>query len=157
MWRLEISLFGILFAVIFAEVTVVPSIWTPLRVDFFIGMIIGQIIYMPFSRGFPFVIISALILEAFSGARIGLISLLYILAFLAVDMLKSIVYLENIYTQIIIGFVLYLLMVLATMILVDIGAPEEKAIGMIVGAFFSGLVTPVMVYMVYRLKTAYEQ
>ena len=54
MWRLQISFFGILFAIIFMEVTVIPSIWANLRVDFFIGMIIGQIIYISFSQGFPF-------------------------------------------------------------------------------------------------------
>ncbi|MDX9763027.1 MAG: hypothetical protein RBT82_13335, partial [Desulfomonilia bacterium] len=92
-WKFQISLFGILFAVILMEATVIPAVWAPLRVDFFIGMIIGQIIFVPFSQGFPFVILGSLILQAFSGARLGLIPLLYIFIFLAIEMLKNFIYL----------------------------------------------------------------
>ena len=156
MWRLQISLFGILFAVIFLEATIIPSIWAPLRVDFFIGMIIGQIIYIPFSQGFPFVILSALILQAFSGARLGLIPLLYILIFLAIGFLKNLVYLENTYTQIVMGIGFYLVLIVGAVIFVDINALEGKAGSLIIGALLSGCVSPAMVYTVCRLQMAYE-
>ena len=115
-----------------------------------------QIIYMPFSQGFPFVILSALILQAFSGARIGLIPLLYILTFLAIDMIKNMIYLENIYTQIVVGMGFYLVITFCTVILTDTGALEGRALPLIVGAVLSGCISPAMVYIVCRLKVAYE-
>jgi hypothetical protein len=156
MWRLQISLFGILFAIILAEATIIPSIWAPLRVDFFIGMIIGQIIYIPFSQGFPFVILSALILQAFSGARLGMIPLLYILSFLAIEFLKNLVYLENSYTQIVLGIGFYLVLMFITAVFTDLNALEGKAVPLIAGALFSGGATPAIVKIVYRLQLTYE-
>lgn len=156
MWRLQTSLFGILFAIILLEATIIPSIWAPLRVDFFIGMIIGQIIYIPFSQGFPFVILSSLILQAFSGARLGLIPLLYILAFLSIEFLKNLVYLENTYTQIVMGIGFYLVLMVVAVIFTDISTLEGKAASLIIGALLSGCVSPAMVYIVCRLQIAYE-
>ncbi|MFY9399427.1 MAG: hypothetical protein WAR22_13795, partial [Desulfomonilia bacterium] len=66
-WKYQISLFGILLAAVCLEATIIPSVWSPLRVDFFIGMIIGQIIFIPFSPGLVFVIVGSLVLQAFSG------------------------------------------------------------------------------------------
>lgn len=156
MWRLQISLFGILFAIVLVEATIIPSIWAPLRVDFFIGMIIGQIIYIPFSQGFPFVILSSLILQAFSGARLGLIPLLYILTFLAIEFLKNLVYLENTFTQLVMGIGFYLALMVVTAIFTDISLFEGKAASLIIGALLSGCVSPAMVYTVRRLQIAYE-
>ena len=156
MWRLQISFFGILFAIILMEVTVIPSLWAPLRVDFFIGMIIGQIIYIPFSQGFPFVILASLILQAFSGARLGLIPLLYILVFLAIEFLRNLVYLENTFTQLVMGIGFYLALMVVGVIFTDISTIEGKMVPLIVGALLSGFVSPAMVYIVCRLQTAYE-
>ncbi|MBN2297281.1 MAG: hypothetical protein JXM72_01735 [Deltaproteobacteria bacterium] len=138
------------------EVTVIPSIWTDLRVDFFIGMIIGQIIYIPFSQGFPFIILSALILQAFSGARIGLIPLIYILVFLSLDMIKNLVYFENVYTQMMLGFVCYLVLICVSLIFTGSSALEGKALSLLFGAILSGAISPAMVYIVCRLQTIYE-
>ena len=118
-WKVQISLFGILFVAILMEATVIPAVWAPLRVDFFIGMIIGQIIFVPFSQGFPFVILGSLILQAFSGARLGLIPLLYIFIFLAIEVLKNFIYLENAYTQALLGIFFYFLFVVAMAFLSD--------------------------------------
>ena len=156
MWRLQISLFGILFAIVFLEATIIPFIWPPLRVDFFIGMIIGQIIYIPFSQGFPFIILASLILQAFSGARLGLIPLLYILAFLGIDFLKNVVYLENVYSQMVLGMVFYLIIAIITLVLTDTTALTGRAVPVLAGAILSGVFCPAMVYIVCRLKTAYE-
>ncbi len=156
MWRLQISFFGILFAIILMEVTVIPCLWAPLRVDFFIGMIIGQIIYIPFSQGFPFVILASLILQAFSGARLGLIPLLYILVFLAIEFLRNLVYLENTFTQLVMGIGFYLALMVVGVIFTDISTIEGKMVPLIVGALLSGFVSPAMVYIVCRLQTAYE-
>lgn len=139
------------------EATVIPSIWAPLRVDFFIGMIIAQIIYIPFSQGLPFVVLATLILQAFSGARLGLIPLLYIAAFLAMDVIKNLVYLENSYSQMVLGACFALALSLIAAFLTDIAALEGTVFPMIVGAVFSGLVSPAMVYIVCRLQIAYEQ
>ena len=156
MWRLQISLFTILFAMIFVEASVLPFIWADLRVDFFIGMIIGQIICIPFSQGFPFVILSALILQAFSGARIGLIPFAYILVFLFLDTVKNLVYFENIYTQMVLGFICYLVLTGIFLIFADTPALGGKALPLVFGAVLSGAISPAMVSIVCRLQTVYD-
>lgn len=155
-WKLQISLFGILFAAILLEVSVIPAIWSPLRVDFFIGMIIGQIIFIPFSQGFPFVILGSLVLQAFSGARLGLIPLLYIFTFMAVEMLKNLIYLENAYIQALLGILFYCLLAAATAFLADFAYLQGITVPLIAGAVMTGFVSPIMVYIVGRLQMAYE-
>ena len=141
---------------IFVEASVIPFIWADLRVDFFIGMIIGQIICIPFSQGFPFVILSALILQAFSGARIGLIPLVYILVFLFLDNIKKLVYFENRYTQMVLGFICYLALTGFFLIFADTSALHGKALSLLFGAVLSGAISPAMVSIVCRLQTVYE-
>lgn len=155
-WKLQISLFGILFVVILLEATVIPAIWAPLRVDFFIGMIIGQIIFIPFTQGFPFVILGSLILQAFSGARLGLIPLLYIFTFMAVEVLKNLIYLENAYVQAFLGVLFYCFIAAATAFLTDFGYLRGLTPSLVAGAVLTGCVSPMMVYIVGRLHTAYE-
>ncbi|HON38457.1 MAG: hypothetical protein QM299_10995 [Pseudomonadota bacterium] len=156
MWKFQISLFGILFVAILMEATVIPAVWAPLRVDFFIGMIIGQIIFVPFSQGFPFVILGSLILQAFSGARLGLIPLLYIFIFLAIEVLKNFIYLENAYTQALLGIFFYFLFVVAMAFLSDFSYLKGTTSPLAAGAVLTGCLSPMMVYIVGRLQTVYE-
>jgi hypothetical protein len=155
-WKFQISLFGILFVAILMEATVIPAVWAPLRVDFFIGMIIGQIIFVPFSQGFPFVILGSLILQAFSGARLGLIPLLYIFIFLAIEVLKNFIYLENAYTQALLGIFFYFLFVVAMAFLSDFSYLKGTTSPLAAGAVLTGCLSPMMVYIVGRLQTVYE-
>ena len=155
-WQFQISLFGILFAAILMEATVIPAVWAPLRVDFFIGMIIGQIIFVPFSQGFPFVILGSLILQAFSGARLGLIPLFIIVIFMAIEVLKNFIYLENVYTQAALGILFYCLFAVATAFLADFSYLKGATSPLAAGAVFTGCVSPMMVYIVGRLQTVYE-
>lgn len=155
-WKFQISLFGILFAAILMEATVIPAVWAPLRVDFFIGMIIGQIIFVPFSQGFPFVILGSLILQAFSGARLGLIPLLYIIIFMTIEVLKNFIYLENVYTQAVLGILFYCLFAVATAFLSDFSYLKGITSPLAAGAVLTGCLSPMMVYIVGRLQTAYE-
>lgn len=156
LWKFQISLFGILFAVILLEASIIPAAWAPLRVDFFIGMIIGQIIFVPFSQGFPFVILGSLILQAFSGARLGLIPLLYIFTFMAIEVLKNLIYLENAYIQASLGVLFYCLIAAATAFLTDFAYIKGITVPLVVGALLTGFVSPMMAYVVGRLQMAYE-
>jgi len=156
MWRIQISLLGILFFIIFIETSVIPFISQGLRVDFFIGMIIALVIYAPFSRGFIFVIISTLFLQAFTGARLGYISLFYMIAYLGLDLLKNIIYLESFTVQFLIGASFQVFIVFLAAIIVGMDVFPVGIYSLMTGAFFTGIVTPVMVYIVYRLQIAYE-
>lgn len=154
-WKFQISLFGILFLVILLEVSIIPAVYTPLRVDFLIGMVIGQIIYVPFSQGFPFVILASLIIQAFSGARIGLLPLLYIALFLALDMLKDLIYLENVFTQAVLGIFFYGILAVAAASFSDSTALDDRIFILIAGMVATGAVSPLMAAVVGRLQAAY--
>lgn len=142
--------------VLLFEVTVVPSLWAPLRIDFFIGMIIGQVIFVQFSQGFSFVVFATLLLQAFSGARLGLIPLVYIAIFLAVDLLRNVIYLENVFTQALLGIIFFWIITSITALITGSYLLEEMNISLIVGLILTGFVTPVMASIVGRLQTAYE-
>ncbi|MDT8271836.1 MAG: hypothetical protein RRA35_01455 [Desulfomonilia bacterium] len=156
MWKLQISLFGILFVVIFVEATVIPHVWSPLRVDLFIGMIIGLIIHTPYSQGFPFVILASLFLQAFSGARLGYLPLLYVFTYLCIDLLKNIVYLENVFTQLTIGFLFFLVTTTAVVASVQGSIIDTNLGALLFGAVLTGSMSPIMATLVRHLKSTYE-
>ena len=156
MWKLQISLFGILFVVIFVQATIVPLVWSPLRIDLFIGMIIGLIIHTPYSQGFPFIILASLVLQAFSGARLGYLPLLYVFTYLCIDLLKNIVYLENVFTQLIIGFLFYLITTMAVFASMHVSIIDMNLGILFFGALVTGCMSPVMTSLVSHLKSTYE-
>jgi hypothetical protein len=156
MLRTQISLLGIIFLSVFIETVLVPDVWNALRVDLFIGVIIGIIIHMGFSNGLVFVLVTSLFLQAFSGARPGLIPMIYLCTFLAVDLLKGIVYLENVFTQLILSLVIYVLAASLLIVSMDLKITQVELISLTIGAVLTGLVSPLMVTLVERMKKAYE-
>lgn len=154
-WKLQISLLGIFVAALMMEVSIIPSVWAPLRVDFLIGMIIGQIVFIPFSQGFPFVIIASLLIEAFSGARVGLLPLLYIAVFLATDFLKEVIYLENVFIQGFLGVFFYVVIAGATAMITGATFLEDMIIPLVAGMAMTGALSPVMAALVGRLQASY--
>ncbi len=154
-WKLQISLLGIFIAALMMEVSIIPSLWAPLRVDFLIGMIIGQIVFIPFSQGFPFVILASLLIEAFSGARVGLLPLLYIAVFLATDFLKEVIYLENVFIQGFLGVFFYVVIAGATAMITGATFLEDMIIPLIAGMAMTGALSPVMAALVGRLQASY--
>lgn len=154
-WKLQISLLGIFIAALMMEVSIIPSVWAPLRVDFLIGMIIGQIVFIPFSQGFPFVILASLLIEAFSGARVGLLPLLYIAVFLATDFLKEVIYLENVFIQGFLGVFFYVVIAGATAMITGATFLEDMIIPLVAGMAMTGALSPVMAALVGRLQASY--
>ncbi|HXK47267.1 MAG TPA: hypothetical protein PLT09_07480 [Deltaproteobacteria bacterium] len=150
------SLLGITFLAAFIETVLLPVLWSPLRVDLLLGMVIGVIIHLGFSQGLLFVLASSLLLQAFSGARPGLIPLFYLFTFVTVDILKDVIYLENIMTQVILAAVFSVIAACALVLFMDIGLKPEEVIPLAVGSVLTGCASPVMVALVGRVKRAYE-
>jgi hypothetical protein len=156
MLRTQISLVGIIFLSVFFETVLVPGVWSMLRVDLFIGMIIGVMIHLSFSEGLTFVLVTSLILQSFSGARPGLVPMMYLCIFFVVFLLKGIIYMENIFTQLILAGVLYILVAFALTISLDLNMSQAELFAMAAGGVITGLLSPLMVGLVGSLKKAYE-
>ncbi len=156
MVRTQISLFGILFLAVFLDAVIVPGLWSGLRVDLLIGMLIGVIIHLSFSQGLIFIMIASLILQAFSGARPGFVPMMYLFGFLAIDILKNVIYLENVLTQLFLALVFNMLMVAAVFISMDMVLGPPEILSLSAGSILTGLLSPLMVYMVGYLKGTYE-
>jgi hypothetical protein len=156
MLRTQISLLGIIFLAVFIETVLIPGVWSTLRIDLFIGMIIGIIIQMSFSQGLAFVIVASIILQAFSGARPGLIPMIYLCTYLIIYLLKGIVYMENVFTQLILAMVIYILAACSLIVSLDLNLTWSELIPLATGAVLTGLISPLMVVLVDRLKKAYE-
>ncbi len=156
MLRTQISLAGIIFLAVFFETVLVPGVWSMLRVDLFIGMIIGVMIHLSFSQGLTFVLVTSLLLQAFSGARPGLVPMIYLCIFFVVCLLKGIIYMENIFTQLILAGVLSILVASALVISLDLNLSQAELVSMAVGGVLTGLLSPLMVALVGSLKKAYE-
>jgi hypothetical protein len=156
MVRTQISLLGILFVAIFIQTFMVPGLWGSLRIDFLIGMIIGVIIHLTFSEGLLFVMVSSLVLQAFSGARPGFIPLLYLFGYLAMDILKNVIYLENVFTQAILAVVFNTLMVAAYAVSVNMTLGVIEIWHLLAGSIITGIVSPFIISMVGYLKKTYD-
>jgi hypothetical protein len=156
MLRTHISLAGIIFLAVFFETVFVPGVWNSLRVDLFIGMIIGVMIHLGFSQGLTFVLVTSLFLQAFSGARPGLVPMIYLGIFFVVCLLKGIIYMENILTQLILAGVLSILVATGLVISFDLSMSEAELVSMVVGGVLTGMVSPLMVALVGSMKKAYE-
>ncbi len=156
MIRTQISLLGILCIAVFLQTFIVPGLWGSLRIDFIIGMTIGVIVHLSFSGGLLFVLVSSLVLQAFSGARPGLIPLMYVFGYLVVDVLKNIIYLENIFTQAMLAIAINTLMVAAFALSVNTALGEAELWRLFAGSLITGIVTPFMISMVGYLKKTYD-
>jgi hypothetical protein len=156
MLRTQISLAGIIFVAVFFETVLVPGVWSRLRIDLFIGMIIGVMIHLSFSQGLTFVLITSLLLQAFSGARPGLVPMIYLGIFFVACLLKGIIYMENILTQLILAGVFSILVASALVISLDLNPSQAELFSMAAGGVLTGLLSPLMVALVGSLKKAYE-
>ena len=156
MLRTQISLVGIIFLAVFFETVLVPGIWSSLRVDLFIGIIIGVIIHLSFAQGLAFVLVTAFFLQAFSGAGSGLVPLVYLCMFFVICLLKGIIYLENIFTQLFLAGALYILACAAIILSLDLNMSQAEFFSMTAGGVITGLLSPLMVALVAHFKKAYE-
>lgn len=156
MLRTQISLIGILFLAIFFETVVVPGIWNALRIDLFMGMVVGVIIHLGFSQGLGFVLLTSLVLQAFSGARPGLLPMIYLCVFFLLGLLKDIIYMENVLTQSILSAAFSFLTALALVFSLDMTLSRAEFVPMATGAVLTGCLSPLMVELVSRLKKVHE-
>jgi len=156
MIRTQISLLGILFVVIFIQTFMVPGLGGSLRIDFLIGMTIGVIIHLSFSEGLLFILVSSLVFQAFSGARPGLIPLMYVFGYLVMDILKNIIYLENVLTQALLAVAFNALMAAAFAVSVNTILGEAELWNLLAGSLITGIVTPFMISLVGYLKKTYD-
>lgn len=156
MLKTQISLLGIVFLAVFIEIVLMPGLWTPLRIDLLFGMVIGVIIHLGFSQGLFFVLVSSLFLQAFSGARPGLIPLFYLFAFIVIDILKEFIYLENVTTQVILAAVFSVLAACCLILFLGISPTPMEMIPLAAGSVLTGCASPLMAALVGRVKKSYE-
>ncbi|HOM29476.1 MAG TPA: hypothetical protein PLS81_08465 [Deltaproteobacteria bacterium] len=155
MLKLQTSLLGIVFLCAFVEGAVIPALWTPLRVDLVLGMVLGAVVHLGFGQGLLFVMLSSMLLQSFTSARPGLLPLFYLVFFVAIDMLKEVIYLENPLTQALFvsGFSV---MGTACFFLVQGVVPQGfEVVSMLAGCLLTGCAGPVMVGFMGRLKKVY--
>lgn len=156
MLKTQISLLGIIFLAAFIEIVLIPGLWSPLRIDLLLGMVIGVIIHLGFSQGLLFVLASSLFLQAFSGARPGLIPLFYLFTFIVVDVLKDVIYLENILTQAMLAALFSACAACSLILFLDMNLTPVEIVPLAVGSVLTGCVSPFMVSLVGRVKRSYE-
>ncbi len=155
MAKLHASLLGIVLVCAFVESSIVPGVWTPLRVDLMLGMIVGVVIHMGFSQGLFFVLVSSVALEAFSGARPGLIPLFYLGVFVVLEFVKDYIYLENAVTQAFLAAGFFALGAAGSLLLLDIVPPSPEMVPLAVGCVLTGCAGPFMAELVARVKYAH--
>jgi len=156
MWRIYGSLTALLVGIILMEVTVIPALWANLRIDFFLGLVIGLAVYSPFTHGFIFVASASVLLQSFTGARFGYLPFAYVMGFFLLDVMKGLIFLENIVVQCLLGFFLNLVIVEAATLFVRMDVLQEGWIPLVAGAVFTAVASPVMAYAVKRIWSGYE-
>ncbi|HQP31069.1 MAG TPA: hypothetical protein PLB81_07055 [Deltaproteobacteria bacterium] len=157
MWRIYGSLSALLVVTVLVEVTVIPALWSNLRVDLFLGLVVGLAVYGPFSHGFVFTALSTLLLQAFTGARFGYLPFVYMMIYFLLDVMKGLIFLENIVVQCLLGFILNLVIVEAATLFVRMDVLQEGWLPLLAGAGCTALATPLMAYTVRLIWSGYEE
>lgn len=156
MWRRQISLIGILVGVLLLEVTIIPWLWSSLRVDLFLGMVLGLAIYSPFPQGFFFVLLAAPVLQAFTGARAGYLPFAYVLAYVIIDLMKGFIFLENVVVQCLLGLLFSLAILFTAGLFVRLDVLQEGWVPILLGAGITAGICPVLVACVRMIWSGYE-
>ncbi|MEA3224044.1 MAG: hypothetical protein U9P49_12895 [Thermodesulfobacteriota bacterium] len=151
MWKIAIKLFGLFVLILLIETTITPYISGFLRIDLFLGLIMGLVIYVPFAYGITATFIFSFLLQAFSGARLGSLPFVYIGVYLGIELVKGFVYPENILVQIALVCVFNVLVVAITGGFMDIWFVEEGLCPLILGTALTGLAAPVMIVTIKQL------
>ncbi len=146
-----VSLFAMLLAVMLVEATILPHFMGPVRVDFFVGLIMGLVIYAPFDIGFIFTVLAAICLQSLAGGRLGYLPFVYALIYLGFDLAKNLFYLENPLTQMVFGFLFNLTAVYVAVLFADVQFAAGGRWPIFVGSGLTGAVCPLMVKMILEV------
>lgn len=145
-----------MLGIVLLEVTIIPWLWSSLRVDLFLGVVIGLVIYSPFSQGFFFVVLSALVLQAFSGARTGYLPFVYVCAYFILDQMKGLLFLENWVVQGLLGFLGNLAILFTAGLFVRLDVLQEGWLPILVGAGITAVACPFLIACVQMIWAGYE-
>ena len=157
MRRLFSKLFFALALIVAFEAGLLPEIAPMLKPDLFVGLLIGVSIFLPFNWGFGFVLVASLVLQIFSGGRIGYLPFVYVFGFLALDVVKHLVFLENLFAQVFFGVLLTLGVAYAAGFFVKVEVLSGNLSWQFgLSVLLSGLLTPLMVRLVGQLWREYE-
>lgn len=156
MWRIHGSLIFLLLVIILLEVTLIPYLSSTLRIDLFLGLVIGLAVYSPFPQGFFFMVLATLPLQAFSGARFGYLPFAYVMAYFILDLMKGLIFLENAVVQVLLGFILNLAIVESAAFFVPMNILQEGWLPLLAGATCTAILSPAMVYVVRMIWSGYE-
>ncbi|MCD6569196.1 MAG: hypothetical protein J7L53_00660 [Deltaproteobacteria bacterium] len=156
MLKVAIKLFGLFLLILLIEVTIIPSISSSLRIDLFLGLIMGLVIYAPFTYGVVSTFIFSFLLQAFSGVRLGVFPFVYVGAYLGIEFVKDIIYLESIVSQVVVACIFNILIASITGGLMDRWFIEEGLLPLIFGTALTGLFAPVMTFTIKQLWPADE-
>lgn len=147
---------AVLLGILLLEVTILPWLWSSLRVDLFLGMVIGLVVYSPFPQGLFLVVLASVILQAFTGARTGYLPFAYVLAYFLLDLMKGLIYLENAIVQCLLGFLFNLAILYAAGLFVRLDVLQEGWLPILIGAALTAAACPVLVYCVRMIWSGYE-
>ncbi len=140
---------GCLFvSVVIIETSVFPDIANLVRIDLFLGLILGMVITIPFGTASILVIVLSFLLQAFSGASMGSLPFIYLITFLGLTAAKNVVYLENIVSQIFLGGLSYILGIVLARLFTPIYVSPPFIASVLASSLLTGIATPLVVYMV---------
>jgi len=143
-----IKISGLFLLILLSETSLFPYLISPLRIDLFIGVIIGMVICLPFTTGGIYTLVLSFFLQAFSGAKLGFMPFAYISSYFGLVALKNIVYLENIISQIILGSVFNILTIGLVRLFISIRFSISLLSIILLGSILTGFTTPAIVYLV---------
>lgn len=156
MWQKTGKLFLFLMIILLVEAGAIPAVVPWLKVDLFIGMIMGLVLFCEFTPGLCFVLAASLLFQAFTGAHTGYLPFVYTITYLTFDLMRSFIYLENRTAQTILGALCYLLIIIAAVFFTDVYFSWELLPPLLCGALLSGLSCPPLVWIMGHMKVEHE-
>ena len=138
-------------ATVTMETSLFPVIVDTVRIDLFIGLILGMVIATSFGTAGILVIVFSFLLQAFSGASLGSLPFIYLTIFLGLTAAKNMVYLENTISQMVLGTAFYVLGIVLFRLFIPIHISLGFVASILASSVLTGLTTPLIVYMVRML------
>jgi hypothetical protein len=155
-WKKSTSLVLLVVISVIFQIKIFPWISTGLRIDLFLCLVISLCIFSRFPYGLILVLGISYMLQAFSGAKAGVLPFCYVGSYLFLDLIKNVLFLDTIPVQIVFCFVLCMLINLSAVLFSEMLLTNIIWIPVITGSFLTAVICPFFIKLSRHILVNHE-
>lgn len=136
------SLILLIVTIVLFQIKIFPWISSYLRIDLFLCFVMSLCMFTAFPYSLILVLVISYLLQAFSGAGAGYLPFCYTGAYLMLDLIKNILFLDTVPAQIVLGFLISMLMNLSAVLFSDMAARNVQWMPIIICSLLTAAACP---------------